>query len=77
MEEVNEKSITIKSRKKVNRKKLDDLLNDDNVISETSVFENNNAVTKDNYANKFRIYVLTGQIKDLYGKIITENELTH
>ena len=77
MEEFNEKPITIKSRKKVNRKKLDDLLNDDNVLSETPVLENNNVVTADNYnyKNKLRIYVLSGQIKDLYGKIITENEL--
>ena len=76
MEEVNEKPITIKSRKKVNKKKLDKLLNDGNVICETPVVENNNTVTEDNYyKNKLRIYVLSGQIKDLYGKIITENEL--
>ena len=77
MEEFNEKPITIKSRKKVSRKKLDDLLNNDIVLSETPVLENNNVVTEDdyNYKNKLRIYELSGQIKDLYGKIITENEL--
>ena len=77
MEKVNEKPITLKSRKKVNLKKLNGLLNDDNVLSETPVLENNNVVTEDSYyyKNKLSIYVLSGQIKNLYGKIITENEL--
>ena len=67
MEKVNEKPITIKSRRKVNRKKLDDLINDDNVLSENPVLENDNVVTKDNYyfKNNVRIYVLSGQIKNI------------
>ena len=77
MEEVNEKPITIKSRKKLKEKKIDDLLNDDKVLSKTPVSENNNVVNEDNYyyKNKLRVYVLSGRIKDLYGKIITENKL--
>ena len=77
MKEVNEKLITIKSRKKVHKNKLDDLLIDDNIISETPIIESNSVVIEDNYCykNKLRIYVLSGQIKDLYGKIIAENEL--
>ena len=58
-------------------KKVNDLLNDNKVLSETPVLENNNVLTEDNYyyKNKLRIYVLSGQIKDLYGKILTENKL--
>ena len=64
----------LKSRKKVSKKKLDDLLNDDNILNETEI---NNIVIEYIcfYKNKLRIYVLSGQIKELYGKIITENEL--
>ena len=64
----------LKSRKKVSKKKLDDLLNDDNILNENEI---NNIVIEDIcfYKNKLRIYVLSGQIKELYGKIITENEL--
>ena len=75
MEEENiEQPISKKSRKKVNKKKLDDSLNDDNILNES---ENNNVVIEDNffYKNKLRIYVISGQIKELYGKIKTENEL--
>ena len=32
-------------------------------------------VESSDYKNKLKVYVLSGQIKDLYGKIITEHEL--
>lgn len=68
----------IKVTKKRNKKKLDEVFFDDNIeipttekpIIENQVTENNNY-----YKNKLRVYVLSGQIKELYGKIISENEL--
>ena len=32
-------------------------------------------ISEPHFKNKLRIYVLSGQIKELYGKIISENEL--
>jgi uncharacterized protein YfbU (UPF0304 family) len=63
MEEIETK----KSRKKINKKKLDDLF-----VEDTPIVDNQPA---SNYKDKLRVYVLSGQITDLYGKIITENEL--
>jgi len=79
MEDINNEPIIKKSKKKINKKKLDDLLliddisiidNDKNNNNELPVIENNYY-----YKNKLKVYVLSGQIKDLYGKIITEHEL--
>ena len=51
------------------------LVEDNN--NDVPIIETKNEVEEENcyYKNKLRIYVLSGQIKDLYGKIITENEL--
>jgi len=53
-----------RSRKKVAKNTCENLLEN---YSEQTV--------EPHYKNKLRVYVLSGQIKDLYGKIITENEL--
>ena len=55
-------------RKKSNKKKLDDLLNEDNGIADNNLSD---------YKNKLKVYVVSGQIKELYGKIITEQELNN
>ena len=58
MEELNiEQPISKKSRKKVSKKKLDDLLNDDNYISETPIVESNYVAIEDNcfYKKKLRV----------------------
>jgi len=60
-----------KSRKKIGKNKLDDLL----VEEDTPIVHNENEIPASIYKDKLRVYVLSGQIKDLYGKIITENEL--
>lgn len=74
LEQLIEKPVVKKSRSKNNTKKLNTLLDDNNqIINDSfSVTENNNY-----YKNKLKVYVLSGQIKDLYGKIITENELNN
>jgi hypothetical protein len=51
-----------KSRKPRKKKTVDELIFNDN---------------EEVYKNKLRVYVLSGQIKDLYGKIITEHELNN
>ena len=59
----------VKQKKQLRtKKKLDDLLDKD----ETVIIDNNYQ-----YKNKLKVYVLSGQIKDLYGKIITETELNN
>ena len=50
MEEENiEQPISKKSRKKVSKKKLDDLLNNDNILNETEI---NNVLIEDNFFKK-------------------------
>ena len=65
-----DEEIIVTQKKKSNKKKLDDFLNEDNVI------DNNNYDVSD-YKNKLRVYAASGQIKDLYGKIITDQELNN
>ena len=54
---------------------MDDLLNEDNINNETPVGESKTN-SEDNYCykSKLRIYIWSGQMKDLYSKIITEHE---
>ena len=70
MEDINNEPIIKKSRKKSNKKKLDELLNDENISNENPEYKNY-------YKDKIKVYVLSGTIKDLYGKIITEHELNN
>ncbi len=67
MEELIEQPITKLIRKKSNKKRLEDLFIADDTAP---VIENNSY-----YRDKLRVYVVSGQIKDLYGKMITEHEL--
>lgn len=60
-----------KKKNKINELEIDDII-EIPVIEKVNVTENN-----DYYKNKLKVYVLSGQIKDLYGKIITENELNN
>lgn len=63
-----DEEIIVTQKKKSNKKKLDDFLNEDNVIDNNDVCD---------YKNKLRVYAASGQIKDLYGKIITDQELNN
>jgi hypothetical protein len=60
------------------KKQLDELLTIEDLegpsINEPRGIEPREPVESD-YKNKLKVYVLSGQIKDLYGKIITEHEL--
>jgi hypothetical protein len=69
--------------RRVRKKKLDDLLDpslvrswkDQAGPSESSSSQPPTLELSSEYKNKLKVYVLSGQIKDLYGKIITEHEL--
>jgi hypothetical protein len=70
--------------RRVRKKKLDDLLDPSLVLPGPSEPSNSQPLTptvdlippgSSEYKNKLKVYVLSGQIKDLYGKIITEHEL--
>jgi uncharacterized protein YfbU (UPF0304 family) len=69
--------------RRVRKKKLDDLLDpslvrsfqDQAGSSEPSSSQPPTLELSSEYKNKLKVYVLSGQIKDLYGKIITEHEL--
>ena len=61
------------------KKQLDELL-DPSGIEPVRPFEGQPSINSfdpkpSDYKNKLKVYVLSGQIKDLYGKIITEHEL--
>ena len=60
-------TVITKTRKKANKKQLDSLFNDDSEIPPDNTY----------YKDKLRVYVLSGQIKELYGKIVTEHELNN
>ena len=75
-EDIISQPISKKSRKNASKKKLDDLFNDDNIISETPGIKTKNEHEYNCYhENSLRMYVLSVFLKDLYGKIITKNEL--
>jgi hypothetical protein len=70
--------------RRVRKKKLDDLLDPSLVLPGPSEPSSSQPLTptvdlippgSSEYKNKLKVYVLSGQIKDLYGKIITEHEL--
>jgi large-conductance mechanosensitive channel len=73
--------------RRVRKKKLDDLLDPSLVLLDPSRIEPSEPSSQppptvdlippgsSEYKNKLKVYVLSGQIKDLYGKIITEHEL--
>ena len=60
-------TVITKTRRKANKKQLDSLFNDDSEIPPDNTY----------YKDKLRVYVLSGQIKELYGKIVTEHELNN
>ena len=63
------------------KKQLDELLDPSGIepsgIGPSSVLQDRSSEPESTseYKNKLKVYVLSGQIKDLYGKIITEHEL--
>ena len=66
--------------RRVRKKKLDDLLDPSLVVPLDPSGQPPPTVDlippgSSEYKNKLKVYVLSGQIKDLYGKIITEHEL--